>query len=98
MGPRSETEEYRMPVGFFERRPTHMPELLQITPTSDQRRTEHAAMGSRGRSFLPACLRALRFDDLDSLPFPAWHLFHRGRMPVGRSFRKSRHSFPILSS
>ena len=39
-------------------------------------------------------------DNLDSLPFPAWHLFHQGRVrhAVGRSIRPSNRAFPILSS
>ena len=39
-------------------------------------------------------------DNLDSLPFPAWHLFNQGRArhAVGRSVWSSHRAFPILSS
>jgi radical SAM superfamily enzyme YgiQ (UPF0313 family) len=90
---------YRMPVGFFGATATHMPELLQDhADFLIKGEPEQAAMRIAAGEVPSGTLASPALDDLDSLPFPAWHLFHRGRHAVGRSIRKSRHSFPILSS
>jgi radical SAM superfamily enzyme YgiQ (UPF0313 family) len=90
---------YRMPVGFFGAPATHMPELLQDhADFLIKGEPEQAAMRIAAGEVPSGTLASPAIDDLDSLPFPAWHLFHGGRHAVGRSMRKSRHSFPILSS
>jgi len=90
---------HRMPVGFFGAPATHMPGLLQDhADFLIKGEPEKAAMRIAAGEIPSGIFASPAIDDLDSLPFPAWHLFHGGRHAVGRSFRKSRHSFPILSS
>src|SRR6185436_3602063 len=88
-----------MKVGFFGAPATHMPELLQDhADFLIKGEPEQAAMRIAAGEVPSGTLASPAIDDLDSLPFPAWHLFHGGRHAVGRSMRKSQHSFPILSS
>ena len=86
-------------VGFFGAVATHMPELLQ--DDADfliKGEPEAAAMRIAAGEVPSGIMASPQIDDLDSLPFPAWHLFNPGRHAVGRSIRASRHSFPVLSS
>jgi radical SAM superfamily enzyme YgiQ (UPF0313 family) len=89
----------RMRVGFFGAPATHMPELLQDhADFLIKGEPEQAAMRIAGGEFPAGIMASPPIDNLDSLPFPAWHFFSGGRHAVGRSIRASRHSFPILSS
>jgi radical SAM superfamily enzyme YgiQ (UPF0313 family) len=89
----------RIRIGFFGAPATHMPELLQ-----DQAdflikgEPEQAAMRIAAGEMPSGIMVSPAIGDLDSLPFPAWHLFHGGHHAVGRSIRASPRSFPILSS
>ena len=86
-------------VGFFGAVATHMPELLQDhADFLIKGEPEQAAMRIAAGEVPSGIMPSLAIDDLDSLPFPAWHLFNSGRHAVGRSMRASRHSFPVLSS
>jgi radical SAM superfamily enzyme YgiQ (UPF0313 family) len=88
-----------MRVGFFGAPATHMPELLQDhADFLIKGEPEQAAMRIASGEIPSGVMASPAIDDLDSLPFPAWHLFPGGRHAVGRSIRASRHSFPILSS
>lgn len=86
-------------VGFFGAVATHMPELLQ--DDADfliKGEPEQAAMRIAAGEVPSGIMASLALDDLDALPFPAWHYFNPGRHAVGRSIRASRHTFPVLSS
>jgi radical SAM superfamily enzyme YgiQ (UPF0313 family) len=86
-------------LGFFGAVATHMPELLQ--DDADfliKGEPEQAAMRIAAGEVPLGIVASPQIDDLDSLPFPAWHLFNPGRHAVGRSIRASRHCFPVLSS
>ena len=86
-------------VGFFGAPATHLPEILRDhADFIIKGEPEQAAMRIAGGEMPAGTLASPAIDDLDSLPFPAWHLFNGVRHAVGRSMRKSRHSFPILSS
>src|SRR5262249_3037148 len=88
-----------MRVGFFGAPATHMPELLQDhADFLIKGEPEQAAMRIAAGEVPSGTLASPAIDNLDSLPFPAWDLFDRGRHAVGRSISSSRHSFPILSS
>ncbi len=90
---------FGMRVGFFGAPATHMPELLQEhADFIIKGEPEQAAMRIAAGEVPAGVLASPAIDDLDSLPFPAWHLFDSGRHAVGRSLRASRHSFPVLSS
>jgi radical SAM superfamily enzyme YgiQ (UPF0313 family) len=93
-------KKYRgMRVGFFGAPATHMPELLQDhADFIIKGEPEQAAMRIAAGEIPSGTLASPAIDDLDSLPFPAWHLFPGGRHAVGRSIFASHHSFPILSS
>ena len=89
----------KMRVGFFGAPATHMPELLESHADFLIRgEPEHAAMRIAAGHVPSGIVASPAINDLDSLPFPAWHLFERGRHAVGRSIWASRHAFPILSS
>src|SRR5262245_19034487 len=89
----------RMRVGFFGTPATHMPELLEDhADFIIKGEPEQAAMRIAAGETASGTLASPAIDQLDGLPFPAWHLFNNGRHAVGRSIRASRHSFPILSS
>jgi radical SAM superfamily enzyme YgiQ (UPF0313 family) len=88
-----------MRVGFFGTPASHMPELLQ--DSSDfiiKGEPEHAAFRLAAGEVPSGNLPSPAIDDLDSLPFPAWHLFSGNRCAVGRSVCSLRRPFPILSS
>jgi len=86
-------------VGFFGAPATHMPELLvDHADFLIKGEPEQAAMRIAAGEVPSGTLASPAIDDLDSLPFPAWHLFTDGSHAIGRSLRPSRHSFPILSS
>jgi anaerobic magnesium-protoporphyrin IX monomethyl ester cyclase len=86
-------------VGFFGAVATHLPELLENdVDFLIKGEPEQAAMRIAAGEVPTGIMASPAIDDLDSLPFPAWHLFNPGRHAVGRSIRASRHSFPILSS
>ena len=86
-------------VGFFGAVATHMPELLENdVDFIIKGEPEQAAMRIAAGEVPTGIMASPAIDDLDSLPFPAWHLFNPGRHAVGRSPRASRYSFPILSS
>jgi radical SAM superfamily enzyme YgiQ (UPF0313 family) len=89
----------KMHIGFFGAPATHMPELLRDHADFLIRgEPEHAALRIAAGDVPSGTLASPAIDDLDSLPFPAWHLFDSGRHAVGRSICASRHAFPILSS
>src|SRR5215467_9398958 len=89
----------KMRVGFFGAPATHIPELLQDhADFIIKGEPEQAAMRIAAGEVPSGTLASPAIDDLDSLPFPAWHLFNSGRHAVGRSMWASRHSFPVLSS
>lgn len=91
--------KHGMRVGFFGAPATHMHELLQdYADFIIKGEPEQAAMRIAAGEVPSGTLASPAIDDLDSLPFPAWHLFNAGRHAVGRSIRTSRHSFPVLSS
>jgi anaerobic magnesium-protoporphyrin IX monomethyl ester cyclase len=96
---REAKRRFGMRIGFFGAVATHMPELLQ--DDADfliKGEPEQAAMRIAAGEVPAGIMASPQIDDLDSLPFPAWHLFNPGRHAVGRSMRASRHSFPVLSS
>jgi radical SAM superfamily enzyme YgiQ (UPF0313 family) len=86
-------------VGFFGAVATHLPELLlDDADFLIKGEPEQAAMRIAAGEVPSGIMASPQIDDLDSLPFPAWHLFNPGRHAVGRSIRASRHCFPVLSS
>jgi len=86
-------------VGFFGAPATHMPELLQAhADFLIKGEPEQAAMRIAAGEVPSGILASPAIDNLDGLPFPAWHLFPGGHHALGRSLRRSRRSFPILSS
>jgi radical SAM superfamily enzyme YgiQ (UPF0313 family) len=88
-----------MRVGFFGAPATHLPEVLEgQADFLIKGEPEQAAMRIAAGEIPSGTLASPAIDDLDSLPFPAWHLFNSGRHAVGRSMWASRHSFPVLSS
>jgi radical SAM superfamily enzyme YgiQ (UPF0313 family) len=91
---------YGMRVGFFGAPATHMPELLQDhADFLIKGEPEGAAMRIAGGEVPSGIVASSPIGDLDSLPFPAWHLFQQPRRhAVGRSLRASYRPFPILSS
>ena len=91
---------YGMRVGFFGAPATHMPELLEShADFIIKGEPEQAAMRIASGEVPKGIVASPAIDDLDSLPFPAWDLFHHGtRHAVGRSFRRSHRVFPVLSS
>ncbi|PYS02386.1 MAG: hypothetical protein DMG15_23360 [Acidobacteria bacterium] len=93
-------KRHGMRVGFFGAPATHMPELLEShADFIIKGEPEQAAMRIASGEMPKGIMASPAIDDLDSLPFPAWDLFHQGsRHAVGRSFWASRRVFPILSS
>ena len=93
-------KRYGMRVGFFGAPATHMPELLEShADFIIKGEPEQAAMRIASGDIPKGIVASPAIDDLDSLPFPAWDLFHQGsRHAIGRSIRPSRSVFPILSS
>lgn len=90
-----------MKVGLFGAMATHAPEVL--AGHSDfiiKGEPEHAALRLAAGEDLRGMVPSPAIDDLDSLPFPAWHLLlqRRHRHAVGRSMLPTRAAFPILSS
>jgi hypothetical protein len=76
----------KMHIGFFGAPATHMPELLRDHADFLIRgEPEHAALRIATGEVPSGTLASPAIDDLDSLPFPAWHLFDSGRHAVGRS-------------
>src|SRR5437868_1187892 len=91
--------KFGMRVGFFGTVATHMPELLQDhVDFLIKGEPEQAAMRIAAGEIPSGTLASPAIDDLDTIPFPAWHLFNGRRHAVGRSLQGARHSFPILSS
>src|SRR5262245_12455707 len=89
----------RMRVGFFGATATHIPELLGtgadfIIKGEPEQAVSRLAAGE----YLSGSVASLPIDNLDSLPFPAWHLFGANRYAAARSVRSVRRAFPILSS
>jgi anaerobic magnesium-protoporphyrin IX monomethyl ester cyclase len=92
---------YGMRVGFFGAPATHMPELLENhADFLIKGEPEQAAIRIAAGEIPAGTMASPAIDNLDSLAFPAWHLFDQGhvRHAVGRSFRPSNHVFPVLSS
>jgi radical SAM superfamily enzyme YgiQ (UPF0313 family) len=90
-----------MRVGFFGAPATHMPELLENDADFIIKgEPEQAAIRIAAGEVPTGILASPAIDNLDSLPFPAWHLFSQGRArhAVGRSIWASHRAFPILSS
>src|SRR5437763_14476613 len=89
---------YGMRVGFFGAPATHMPELLENhADFLIKGEPEQAAMRIAAGEVPSGIMASPAIDDLDSLPFPAWHLFKTRRHAVGRKMNTAR-SFPVLSS
>ena len=94
-------KKYGIRVGFFGAPATHMPELLQDhADFLIKGEPEHAAMRIAAGDAPAGTMASPAIDDLDTLPFPAWHLFSERsqRHAVGRSFWAPHRAFPILSS
>ena len=97
---REAKRRYGIRVGFFGAPATHMPELLEdhadfFIKGEPENAAERIARGEAPSGALVSPPIA----DLDTLPFPAWHLFNEPkRHAVGRSLRASYRPFPILSS
>jgi radical SAM superfamily enzyme YgiQ (UPF0313 family) len=92
---------YGMRVGFFGAPATHMPELLENhADFLIKGEPEQAAIRIAQGEVPSGIMASPAIDDLNSLPFPAWHFFSSddARHAVGRSIRASRRVFPILSS
>jgi radical SAM superfamily enzyme YgiQ (UPF0313 family) len=92
---------FGMRVGFFGAPATHMPELLENhADFLIKGEPEQAAMRIAAGEVPSGVMASPAIDNLDTLPFPAWHLFDQthARHAVGRSIRASRRAFPILSS
>src|ERR1051325_4821737 len=92
---------YGMRVGFFGAPATHMPELLEgQADFLIKGEPEQAALRIAAGEIPSGTMASPALDDLDSLPFPAWHFFNQdhSRHAVGRSIRRSSRVFPILSS
>src|SRR5206468_8945232 len=92
---------FGMRVGFFGAPATHMPELLQNHGDFIIKgEPEHAAIRMAAGEVLNGFVDSPAIADLDTLPFPAWHLFHwrMVRHAVGRSLRPAHTAYPILSS
>src|SRR5438876_264309 len=90
-----------MRVGFFGAPATHMPELLENhADFLIKGEPEQAAIRIASGEIPAGTMASPAIDNLDGLPFPAWHLFDQGRArhAVGRSIRPSNRVFPILSS
>src|SRR5262249_45016440 len=89
----------QMRIGFFGATATHMPELLGSSADFIIKgEPEQAVSRMAGGEFLSGIVASLPIDNLERLPFPAWHLFARNRYAVARSFYSARRAFPILSS
>jgi radical SAM superfamily enzyme YgiQ (UPF0313 family) len=93
----------KMRVGYFGAPATHMPELFQdfqdfVPDFLIKGEPEQAATRIALGEIPSGTMASPAINELDVLPFPAWHLFDGARHAVGRSFRPSRHTFPILSS
>jgi radical SAM superfamily enzyme YgiQ (UPF0313 family) len=94
-------QRFRMRVGFFGAPATHMPELLERhADFIIKGEPECAAMRMAAGEIPKGLVESPPIPDLDTLPFPAWHLFHwkMVRHAVGRSLRPAHAAFPILSS
>src|SRR5437867_4004256 len=94
-------QRFRMRVGFFGAPATHMPELLRDRADFIIKgEPEYAAMRMAAGEIPKGSVESPPVADLDTLPFPAWHLFRRKmvRHAVGRSLRAAHAAFPILSS
>ena len=92
---------YGMRVGFFGAPATHMPELLENDADFIIKgEPEQAAMSIAAGDIPAGSVESPAIPNLDTLPFPAWHLFHRRwmRHAVGRSARTAHAAFPVLSS
>ena len=92
---------YGTRVGFFGAPATHMPELLENhADFLIKGEPEQAAIRIAAGEIPAGTMPSPATDNLDELPFPAWHLFDQGRVrhAVGRSIRPSNRAFPILSS
>lgn len=92
---------YGMRVGFFGAPATHMPELLENhADFLIKGEPEQAAMRIAAGEIPSGIMASPALDNLDTLPFPAWHYFNQGdaRHAVGRSIRASNRVFPVLSS
>jgi radical SAM superfamily enzyme YgiQ (UPF0313 family) len=84
-----------MRVGFFGAPATHLPEILQDgADFIIKGEPEQAAMRIAAGEVPQGTLASPAIDNLDSLPFPAWHLF-AGKRYAMRSLHRP---FPILSS
>jgi anaerobic magnesium-protoporphyrin IX monomethyl ester cyclase len=90
-----------MNVGFFGAVATHASHLVDgYGDFILKGEPEEAAMRlARGERF-QGLVESHPIANLDTLPFPAWHLFgkRRGLHAVGRSISPTRAAFPILSS
>jgi len=94
-------KQYGMPIGFFGAPATHMPELFEgHADFLIKGEPEQAAIRIAGGEVPSGIMASVAIDNLDTLPFPAWHHFNQGhaRHAVGRSPRASHRVFPILSS
>jgi len=98
---RAARRKHRMRVGFFGTPATHMPWLLQEhADFLIKGEPEQAAIRLASGETPSGITASTAIDDLDSLPFPAWHFFRQTRLrhTVGRSLWSSNRAFPVLSS
>ena len=93
--------KFRMPVGFFGAPATHTPELLaNHADFLIKGEPEHAVMRMAAGETMTGIVQSPAISNLDTLPFPAWDLFPRGRVrhAIGRSLLAAHSAFPVLSS
>src|SRR5215471_16550906 len=88
-------------VGLFGAMATHATDV--VSGHSDfiiKGEPEHAVQRLAAGEELQGVVPSPAINDLDSLPFPAWHLLQRRRHrhAVGRSLLATRAAFPVLSS
>ncbi len=92
---------FGMQVGFFGAMATHVSEVLEgHADLIIKGEPEHAAQRLANGERLSGLVPSPAITDLDTLPFPAWHLLAQKRTAhaIGRSLLPTQHAFPILSS
>jgi len=94
-------QRHGMTVGLFGAMATHAPEIVsEHADFTIKGEPEEAAIRMAAGERFEGLVQSRAIPDLDSLPFPAWHLMlkRRRRHSVGRSMHATGTAFPILSS
>lgn len=93
--------QFGMRVGFFGAMATHASEVFDghgdfIIKGEPEDAALRLAKGER----MSGPVQSPAIPNLDTVPFPAWHLLAQKRMAhaIGRSLLPAQHAFPILSS